>query len=214
MSAFLISFDGIDGCGKSTQIQMLYEWLERLGHPVRLVREPGGTDLGEALREILLHRSEIALNPTAEMLMYMASRAQLVREVIEPTLASGQHVIADRYLLASVVYQGCAGGLDPGTIWSVGQVATGGLTPDLTFILDIDPTIAQSRLSGTPDRMESRGIGYMQRVRDGYLEQSQVLADRCLILDASQSVSVIHSAVIDTLRQRLKIDTSASTELL
>lgn len=207
MSAFLISFDGIDGCGKSTQIQLLGDWLKTLGQPTRMVREPGGTALGEALRDILLHRSEITLSPTAEMLMYMASRAQLVREVIEPALASGQHVISDRYLLASVVYQGCAGGLEPATIWSVGQVATGGRDPDLTFILDIDPQTAQRRLSGTPDRMESRGIDYMQRVRDGYLEQIRVLGDRCLVLDARKSIAEIHSAVIDAVRKHLKIDT-------
>ena len=200
MSGLFLSLDGVDGAGKSTQVARLIAWFERQGRTVISPRDPGSTALGEALREILLHRQEIPLSMTSEMLLYMASRAQLVREVIHPALAAGQVVIADRYLLANVVYQGCAGGENVEHIWQVGSIATGGLMPQLTFILDVPVEVALGRLSRGLDRLESRGPEYMRLVRDGFLQQAQRLGDAAVIIDASQSPDEIHAAIISHLR--------------
>ncbi|MCR9296353.1 MAG: dTMP kinase, partial [bacterium] len=185
MSGLFISLDGIDGCGKSTQLALLATWLESKNRTVQVVRDPGGTQLGESLREILLHRHEIELDTTAEMLLYMASRAELVAEVVRPALAADKVVLADRYLLANVVYQGYGGGLAAEDVWQVGRIATQGLQPDLTLILDIDPEVAQGRMGNQPDRLESRGIEYMRRVRDGFLKEADKLDGQTAILDAS-----------------------------
>ncbi|MEZ6135822.1 MAG: dTMP kinase [Pirellulaceae bacterium] len=195
MSGLLISVDGLDGTGKSTQSRMLCEWLHEQGYQTISPRDPGGTLLGESLREILLHRQEIPLSMTAEMLLYMASRAQLVAEVLRPALDSGKIVVADRYLLANVVYQGSAGGLDTETIWQVGRVATQGLLPDLTVVLDIDVEAAMQRIGQTRDRMESRGIDYMQKVREGFLAQSKVLGSAAMVVDAQQTIDAVHQQI-------------------
>jgi dTMP kinase len=191
-----ISLDGVDGGGKSTQVQLLAEHLRRSGQTVSTFRDPGGTALGEALREILLHRSEIPLANTAEMLLYMASRAQLVSEFIQPTLALGHTVITDRFLLANVVYQGCAGGLSPEHIWSVGHIATAGILPDLTIILDIDIRAALMRIDRGLDRLESRGLDYLDQVRTGFLQQAQHLGDRALVIDANASIDAVHAKIV------------------
>lgn len=191
-----ISLDGVDGSGKSTQIQLLCDWLRQAGRDVVAVRDPGGTALGEALRDLLLHRQEIPLCTPAEMLLYMASRAQLVDEIIRPALEQGKVVVSDRYLLSNVVYQGCAGGLDPDEIWRVGRVATGGLEPDVTILLDIEPEIAAQRIARVLDRLESRGLEYMRAVRDGFRTQSQQLSRPAYILDANRPVNELHAAVI------------------
>lgn len=201
MSGTFISLDGVDGAGKSTQVRLLVEWFTAQGREVLALRDPGGTALGEALREILLHRQEIPLAMTAEMLLYMASRAQLVAEVIRPALAAGRVVIADRYLLANVVYQGCAGGENIDHIWQVGQVATGGLIPDLTLVLDLPVEIALSRITGGLDRLESRGTEYMRKVREGFLEQSQRLGSRVAIIDADRPITEIHQQILAALKK-------------
>lgn len=203
MAGLFISIDGIDGCGKSTQIELLANWLRENHQSVTVVRDPGGTKLGEALREILLHREEIPLSMQAEMLMYMASRAQLVNEVILPTLEKGECLVADRFLLANVVYQGSGGGLETETIWNVGGVATGGLSPDQTFVLDLPADVAMARLSGKRDRLESRGVEYMSRVRDGFIEEAKHLGDQCLILDATESIESIHNRIRQSLASHL-----------
>ena len=155
-----LSFDGVDGVGKSTQIELFCRWLEQRGHVVVTCRDPGSTELGEALREIVLQAFETPIHRTSEMLLYMASRAQLVAQVVRPALAAGSVVVSDRFLLANVVYQGYAGGLDVDALWQVGEVATGGLHPDLTFVLDMDVPAAQRRMDRVPDRMEAQGLEY------------------------------------------------------
>src|SRR4051794_16990299 len=163
------ALDGPDGGGKTTQAARLAHWLREMGRDVVACREPGGTPLGERLREILLDRDAAPPALRAEMLLYMASRAQLVAEVIRPALDAGRIVVSDRYLLANVVYQGYAGGLTVEDVWRVGEAATGGLWPDLTLVLDVPPDVAQARVGAPRDRMEDQPQAYRERVRAGFL---------------------------------------------
>ena len=178
-----LSLDGIDGVGKSTQLKLLVERLEKRGQQVVTCREPGSTQLGESIRKILLNDWDTPIDRVSEMLLYMASRAQLVEEVIGPALKSGKTVIADRYLLASVVYQGHGGALDTHSIWDVGRVATGNLLPDLTIVLDLPLDEAASRL-GEPDRIESRGDAYRETLRTGFLAEAERQPERIQVVDA------------------------------
>jgi dTMP kinase len=171
-----VVLDGPDGAGKSTQLARLEGWLAGMGLDVVTCRDPGGTALGERVREILLAHSSVAISLRSEMLLYMASRAQLVEEVIAPALAAGRVVVSDRYLLANIVYQGSAGGLVEEEIALVGMVATGGLLPDLTIVLDIAPDAAATRMGASRDRIEDRPLFYRERVRAGYLAAAQAQA--------------------------------------
>jgi dTMP kinase len=173
---FLV-LDGPDGGGKSTQAGRLADWLRSLGRDVVTCRDPGGTALGERLRAILLERAAVNISLRSEMLLYMASRAQLVEEVIAPALAAGSVVVSDRYLLANIVYQGSAGGLLEEEIALVGMVATGGLLPDLTIVLDIAPDTASARVGPARDRIEDRPLFYRERVRAGYLAAARGESD-------------------------------------
>ena len=165
----LLVLDGPDGGGKTTQAATLAAWLRARGVDVVTCRDPGGTELGNKLRAILQDRATVNLALRAEMLLFMASRAQLVEEVVAPALASGRTVVSDRYLLANVVYQGYAGGLQVDEVARVGMAATGHLLPDLTLILDIDPGAARRRVGGPRDRIEDRPAEYQARVREGFL---------------------------------------------
>jgi len=166
---FFLVLDGPDGAGKTTQTARLAAWLREAGQRVVTCRDPGGTALGDRLRSILLERGSTPISIRAEMLLYMAARAQLVEEVIAPALAEGRVVISDRYLLANIVYQGSAGGLLEEEIALVGMVATSGLLPDLTLVLDITPAAAAARVGAARDRIEDRPLFYRERVRAGYL---------------------------------------------
>jgi dTMP kinase len=190
-----ISLDGIDGGGKSSQIAELVRWLKDNGHDVLAVRDPGSSKLGEAVREILLHRSEIPLDMRAEMLLYMASRAQMVEEIIRPALAAGKVVVSDRFLLANVVYQGCGGGLDIEQLWQVGTVATGGLLPDLTLILDLPVETALARVGEKTDRLESRGVDYFKRVRNGFLSQAARGGLSVKVIAADKPVAEVQQSI-------------------
>jgi dTMP kinase len=165
---FLV-LDGPDGGGKTTQAARLAEWLRSRGIDVVTCRDPGGTALGDRLRDIVLARGTVPISVRAEMLLYMASRAQLVEEVIAPALAAGKVVLSDRYLLANIVYQGSAGGLIEEEIALVGMVATSGLLPDLTLVLDIAPDAALARVGAARDRIEDRPLFYREGVRSGFL---------------------------------------------
>jgi dTMP kinase len=189
-----LSLDGLDGTGKSTQCRLLADWLRRLGHHVTECADPGGTAVGDLLRNVLLDRRQ-EMSLTCEMLLFMASRAQLVAEVIRPALDAGNIVVADRFLLANVVYQGHAGGLDPGRIWEIGGVATGGLLPDRTVVLDLPPERAAIRRGRPADRMESRAAEYQGRVRDGFLEEARRQPDRIRVVDASGSLAEVHDKI-------------------
>jgi dTMP kinase len=168
-----VCLDGPDGGGKTTQAARLAAWFRALGFEVVACRDPGGTAIGDRLRSIVLDRTTTQLGLRAEMLLYMASRAQLVDELIRPALAAGQVVITDRFLLANVVYQGYAGGLPVDEVGRVGQAATGGLLPELTLVLDVPPETARIRVGSARDRIEDRPADYHARVRDGYLRAAR-----------------------------------------
>ncbi len=180
-----IALDGIDGCGKSSQLERLASWLRDRGLRVTTCRDPGATPAGDAIRAILLDRHDLALCDVTEMLLYMAARAQLVREVIRPALDRGEWVISDRYLLANIVYQGHAGGIDPAVIREVGAIATGGLSPDLVLLLDVELATAAARLDRPLDRLENRGESYRQRLREGYLLEARAAARLIRVVDAT-----------------------------
>lgn len=193
------SFDGIDGSGKSTQIDRFVGWLGEQGHDVVVCRDPGSTPLGEALRDILLNRLDMAFCARAEMNVYMAARAQLVDEVIRPALEAGRMVVSDRYLLANVVYQGHAGGLDPAEVWRIGRFTVGDLLPDLNIVLDLTPEVAAQRLGHEPgrelDRMERRDAAFRQRLRDGFLAEATADPAHIVVVDATQSVGAIEAEI-------------------
>lgn len=188
------SFDGLDGVGKTTQMNLLVEWLRERGHDVLTCHDPGSTPLGEAIREILLgHRLPIARR--SEMLLFMAARAQLVEDVILPALERGQTVISDRFLLANVVYQGHAGGLDVEAIWSLGELATQGLRPDLVFILDMPPQTAVGRIDRELDRMETQGAEFQQRLRQGFLAEAAKDRAHLVVIDAARGVEEVQADI-------------------
>jgi dTMP kinase len=187
------SIDGGDGTGKSTQIALFCEWLESSGHAVVACRDPGSTPLGEAVRELLLNRHDLAIDRRSEMLLYMAARAQLAEEVIRPALAQGKTVVSDRYLLANVVYQGHAGGLDAESIRAVGRVATGGLTPDLTLVLDMPLKASTARLGTARDRMEQQGAAFHAKVRQGFLDEAAVQPEAILVFDAARPIDEVQA---------------------
>lgn len=201
-TARFIALDGIDGSGKTSQQPRLADWLRTRGLEVVTCRDPGSTAVGDAVRAILLDRHDLALAPTAEMLLYMAARAQLVAEVVRPALDRGAWVVSDRYLLANVVYQGHAGGLGADVVRSVGAVATGGLEPDLTLLIDVDLATAAGRLARPLDRLERRGEAYRARVRDGYLAEAARAAARVAIVDGTAAPEVVEQRIRSVLTAR------------
>jgi dTMP kinase len=194
-----LALDGPDGAGKSTQLRLLAAWLRGLGKTVTIATDPGGTTLGQSLRDLLLgHRGHMSLR--CEALLFMASRAQLVDEVIRPGLTAGHIVLCDRFLLANVVYQGHAGGLDPDELWRIGRFSTGGLEPDLTVVLDLPLAASLIRRKAEADRLESRGVEFHEKVRTGFLAEAKQHPERIRVIDAAQSVEQVQ----DVLRQAVQ----------
>jgi dTMP kinase len=190
------SFDGIDGTGKTTQLQLFCESLRASGYDVEVCRDPGSTALGERIREILLASDPaIRIGLRSEMLLYMAARAQLVDEVIRPALEAGKVVVSDRYLLANIVYQGYAGGLDPERIRDVGYIATAGVRPDCVFVLDMPPEAADRRLNRPLDRMESQGLEYRRRLREGFRQEARWAESRAKVVNADQPVDAVRQEI-------------------
>jgi dTMP kinase len=190
-----VSLDGLDGTGKSTQCRLLAEWLRQRGLAVTECADPGGTKVGDQLRELLLHSRETQMAPACEALLFMASRAQLVAEVIRPALEAGRAVVCDRFLLANVVYQGHAGGLDVGLLWEAGRLSTGGLTPDLTLVFDLTPDKARARRRGPADRVEGRDKKYHARVRAGFLAEARRCPERVRVIDAGPPAAEVQEAI-------------------
>jgi len=195
-----ISFDGVDGVGKSTQTELFVEWLREQGHQVVTCRDPGSTELGERLRGLVLKASDIKIDAESEMLLYMAARAQLVAEVIQPALDAAQYVVSDRFLLANVVYQGHAGGLKPQSIWDVGKVATAGRQPDLTIVLDMPLEKAVGRIGRELDRMEAKGMEFLQRVREGFLAEAEQAPEQIKVINADQSIDEVQEDIRQAVR--------------
>ncbi len=193
--AAFLSLDGLDGTGKTTQCRLLVEWLTSLKLPVTSCVDPGGTALGQQLRQLLLFGREHRLATTTEALLFMASRAQLVDEVIRPALERDEIVIADRFTLANVVYQGHAGGLDARQLWSIGAIATGGLEPDLTLVFDVPLDVAIARRPPEADRMEERDRDFQARVQTGFRYEAGIRPEKYRIIDATPDTDAVHVTV-------------------
>jgi dTMP kinase len=196
-----ISIDGCDGTGKSTQAEMLCQWLRSSGRKVVACRDPGSTSLGEAVRSILLDRHDLHIHRRSEMLLYMAARAQMVEEVIRPALEQGKTVVSDRFLLANVVYQGYGGGLDVETLREVGRIATGGLVPDLTIVLDVSAEVANGRMNRPLDRMERQGDAFHARVRQGFLAEAARATENIVVIDANRPIMDVQEEIRIAVRQ-------------
>jgi dTMP kinase len=190
-----IAFEGGEGIGKSTQSQLLKEWLEQEGETVVLSREPGGSDLGIEIRKILLSHSTGEISPRAEALLYAADRAHHVYSVIRPALAQGEVVISDRYFDSSIAYQGAGRVLEPGEVARISRWATESLFPTLTIIIDLPPQIGLARLK-SKDRLESQPIDFHERVRQEFLQLAALDPERYVIIDGNQSIEETHTAII------------------
>ena len=201
-----VTFEGSEGCGKSTQIQLLAAWLRERGHDAVLTREPGGTLAGDAIRHLLQHAPEgHGLVPEAELFLFAASRAQLVREVIRPALETGRVVISDRFHDSTAVYQGVARQLDPEMTRTVNGYAIGDTRPDITFLLDMDARDAFERLhkrERARDRMESEPLAFYEAVRDGYRRAASAEPQRFAVLDATRTENELAAEIRQILLDR------------
>ena len=200
MTGLFITFEGGEGCGKSTQIAALKARLEAMGKTVVQTREPGGTPLGESVRNLLQHDDAgQGMSPEAELLLFAASRAQHVRELIAPAIAQGQIVLSDRFLDSTTVYQGVARAIDSKKVETINQFAIGDTTPDLTILIDLPPEIGLARVharsDGQLDRMENEAIEFFQAVRQGYLDLAKSEPKRFLVLDGSQTVEELETQI-------------------
>ena len=205
-AGFFITFEGSEGCGKSTQIRRTAEQLETLGHEVILLREPGGTTIGEQIRNLLQYdQTTAAMTPEAELLLFAASRAQLVREIIRPALSRGAVVLCDRYLDSSMVYQGIARALVREEVNAINNFAIGSTLPDLTLLLDLNAAEGRRRASlrkGPADRMEQEGEEFYEAVRRGYLELAEANPKRFVIIDASGNEDSVGASITAILKER------------
>ena len=200
MTGLFITFEGGEGCGKSTQIAALKARLEAIGKTVVQTREPGGTALGESVRSLLQHDDAgQGMSPKAELLLFAASRAQHVRELIAPAIAQGQIVLCDRFLDSTTVYQGVARAIDSKKVDTINQFAIGDTKPDLTILIDLPPEIGLARVharsDGQLDRMEKEAIEFFQAVRQGYLDLAKSEPKRFLVLDGSQSIEDLETQI-------------------
>jgi len=201
MSGLFITFEGIDGCGKSTQAELLAQQITQRGFEVVVTREPGGTPLGEGIRQLLVSDVSVHVAPTTELLLYVAARAQHVAELITPSLEAGRIVISDRYTDSTVAFQGYGRGLDPEMIEKLNKFATAGLVPDLTIVFDIDPALARSRLDSRPvggllGAFDEQHIDFHERMREGYLKIAREQPSRIKVVDAGGAVEDTHSRVM------------------
>jgi dTMP kinase len=192
-----ISLEGIDGSGKSTQARLL---VEALGEGTVAIREPGGTEAAERIRGLLADPA-VELEPLAELMLFLAARADLTERVIRPALEAGRHVVADRFSDSSVAYQGAARGLGVGEVIGLCDTATDGLWPDLTLLLRIDPETGLGRADGE-DRFEQEGLGLQRQVATAYEEIAQIAGDRVTVIDATGSVEEVHGRIMEVVGER------------
>jgi len=200
LTARFLVIDGPDGAGKTTQLGLLAEWLAGYQVEVAVARDPGGTPIGDRIRDILLDRVHDEMAVACETLLYMASRAQLVREVIRPALARGACVLCDRYISSTIAYQGAAGA-DIKAIQTISTFAVGGLRPDLTLLIDVPANVGLARLSGSPDRMEAKGLDFHQAVRQAFLDQAAETPNHFSVIDGHASPDEVHGHVIRALTE-------------
>jgi dTMP kinase len=212
MSKF-ITFEGPEGSGKSTQIKLLADYLQRQGHLVYVTREPGGTPIGDQIRDILHDVKHTEMHPITEILLYSASRAQLVAQIIKPMLAQGKVVLADRYADSTYAYQGYGRQLDMTTLKLITEFATHALIPDLTFFLDLSIEVGLARKreanwagAGELNRMDRLTVAFYKRVREGYLSMARAQPSRWVVINADQSVEQLHQAICAALAQRQTLE--------
>lgn len=215
-SRFIV-LEGVDGVGKSTQVALLASWLEALGHPHVVTREPGGTEVGEAIRGVVLDRTDLDVGPESELFLILAARAAFVRDVVRPALDAGKTVIADRFALSTLAYQGFGRGLDLERVREANDLATGGLTPDLCLVLDLplDESLERRRGTGAEDdRIERAGESFREAVRDGYLSLSESESE-VEVVSARGTPEEVHRRIRDRLRARFPttFPTPRSTEV-
>ena len=204
MKGKFITFEGCEGCGKSTQVRLLKEYLEREGIPFIQAREPGGTEISEKIREIILDRSNSLMVDECEALLYAAARCQTIKEVILPALCEGKLVILDRYVDSSFAYQAFARGLGFEFVAKANDFAIGNCMPDLTVFMDVDPEIAFKRKGGVDagDRLESAGMEFHKRVYGGYKELEKIFPDRIVAFKAEGTKFETSALIIEYLKKR------------
>jgi len=208
-SGKLISFEGSEGSGKSTQIARLAAHLQKLSRDVVTVREPGGTEIGEQIRNIIVHNSKgEEMCAETELLLFAAARAQLVREVIAPALLRGAMVLSDRYLDSSTVYQGVARNLSMDPVNQINHFAIGNVMPDITVVIDVPTEVSLTRIrqraSDLPDRMERENIDFYTKVREGYLVLAKGLPERFIVIDGTQSEDAIEKKIWAAVKDRIE----------
>ena len=203
MNGLFITFEGADGCGKTTQIKLLNEYLENKGYKTLLTREPGAKGLGEKVREILLNYDG-EVSPVCESFLFLADRAQNVDCIIKPAVKAGTIVLCDRHTDSTIAYQGYGRGVDMSELHRLNNIATSGMKPDLTFVFDVDVQTSQSRVGSEKDRMESAGIEFFERVRKGFLEIAKQEPERVKVIDSTQSIEEIHKQVIGYIENAIR----------
>jgi dTMP kinase len=203
-TSLFITFEGVEGCGKSTQSRLLYRRLEKLPVPALLIHEPGITALGKRITRLLKWVRNIDISPISELLLFNVSRAQLLEEVIRPALKEGKVVVCDRYADSTTAYQGYGRGLDLAAVTAVNTLATQGLTPDLTVWLDVPVTGGLARKKDTaPDRFHAEKLEFHRRVREGYKKLAKAEPERWLVIDGTQSKDVIAGTIWERVSQLL-----------
>ena len=206
MKGIFITFEGIDGCGKSTQCELLKNYLESNGKDFLFVREPGGTEIGERIREILLDKKNSRMTARTELLLFEAARAQITDEVIKPALEEGKIVLCDRFFDSSSAYQGMARGMGMDFVGSLNMAATGGLKPDITFFFDITAEAAferRGKRGEDSDRIELAGLKFQEDVRKGYLELAKSSDGRIVTIDATNGIDEIFAQILETLEGKI-----------
>lgn len=205
---FLISFEGSEGSGKSTQISRIADRFEDAGYDVVVTREPGGTPIGEEIRHILMHTDQGQnMMPETELLLFAASRAQLVREVILPAVEAGKIVLCDRFMDSTTVYQGVARNIQSEPVHLINTFAVGHMTPDVTVVIDLDAEVGLQRVrhraNDLPDRMEQENIQFYQKVRNGYLMLAKAMPERFIVVDGELREEDLEQVIWKELRQRV-----------
>lgn len=208
MEGIFITMEGPDGSGKTTQIELLKQYLENKGYDIVIAREPGGTVISEAIREIILNKEYQEMSHMTELLLYASARAQLVNQIIRPALQEGKAVICDRFVESSAVYQGIGRGLGVETVYEVNSYALGDVKPKLTIFMDLDAQegIKRKKHQAELDRMEMEDMSFHKRVVEGYRQLAQLYPDRIFPVDATLPIEEIHSIIVNEVEKRYTLN--------